>query len=229
MEPALLGHIRALRKDEIEDLKRALGAPVDREYLRYWISQSIEDAVQLAYAITPAQMRNALARIEGDGRKWLNALDKSKAAHFLSARADLANFKAAATRFCDRVASLTREVETAVGRGPPRRPAALELFVERMLGIAKRAGVLPSTPSRRLERKTAQPPAFFGFLVMALRIARQVIKTSPLPEGVKRAALSKLPNQTRETLIEIVVRKRGRIADYVESNSKQGLVVRPVD
>lgn len=221
--------IRSLRDDEIKALELALGAPVDRKYLRYWISQSIEDAVQLAYATTPGQMRDALVRIERDGRKWLKVLDKTKAAPFLSARADLAELKAATTRFCNRVTSLTREVEGSVGRGPPRKSMALELFVEHMLGIAKRAGVYPSTPSRRSERRTAQVPAFFGFLVMALRTARQVIKTSELPEDIKTAALSKLRQQSRDALIEVVVRKRGRIGDYTESESEQGLVVRKAD
>jgi len=40
--------IRALTETEIESLEQALGKPVDRKYLDYWISQSIADAVTLA-------------------------------------------------------------------------------------------------------------------------------------------------------------------------------------
>lgn len=213
--------VRPLTEKEIESLEQALGRPVDRKYLVYWISQSIRDAIRSASLGTPRQLRDRLLEIEREGREWLRCIDESRAESFLTGRANLPEFRTAAAAFCDRVASLAREVDTLVRPGRARTPAALEAFVERMVGIAKRAKVRPSTPSRRLDRQKS-PPAFFRFLLTALRTARRVIKTSPLADDLKTEALSRLQYETRDTLIKLVVKVRGRIGNYREGS--RGLV-----
>jgi hypothetical protein len=86
-----------------------------------------------------------------------------------------------------------------------------------MIGIAKRAGVLPSTPSRSEKRQRVKSPPFFQFVTTALRLARQVIRTSPLPSDQQAAALSKLQIQSPDALNKLVVKLRGRIGSYRET------------
>jgi len=144
-------------------------------------------------------------------------MENSKAAPLLAARASLPKFRADAVAFCDRVASLGGEVGALVRSGRSPTLAPLAVFIDRLIGIAKRAKVLPSTPSRRSNRQTDSPPAFYSFVITALRVARQVIKTSQLPDDQITAALSKLQYQDRDALIEIVVQARGRIGNYRET------------
>jgi ribosomal protein S13 len=210
-------HIRPLTEAEIESLEQALGKPVARKDLVYWVSKSIEDMVRLASKPTPRRLRDSLLQFEREGREWLTDIAESESASFLAARANLPEFTAAASAFCDQVASLAREVHCLVRPGRSCTPAALEAFVDRMLGIAKRAHVLPSTPSRAENRQRVYPPAFFGFVTTALRVARQVIKRSPLPEEQKAAALSQTQIRSREALIKLVVKVRGRIGGYRET------------
>ena len=208
--------IRPLTDTEIDSLAELLGSHVDREYLVHWISQSVADTVRSAWLGTPRQIRNSLLEIERDGREWLKRIDKSRVRSFLTLRVDLPAFRATAVAFCDCVNSLAQEIDTVVRPGRARTPPALEAFVEHMIGIAKKAKVLPSTPSRRPDKKGDSPP-FFRFLVSALRISRQVIKTSKLPADLKEEALSKLQYATRDALIKVVVKVRGRIGNYRET------------
>lgn len=208
--------IRPLTDKEIDDLERALGKPVDRNYLVHWISQSIADAVTLAGRPTPRQMRDMLLQVERDGRELLSDIEESNVASFLAAHTDLPKFRAAAAEFCDHVGRLAGDLDTFV-RGRPRTPAALEAFVDRMIGIAKRAAVLPSTPSRSEKRQRLKSPPFFEFVTTALRLARKVIRTSPLPADQQAAALAKLQIQSTDALNKLVVELRGRIGNYRET------------
>jgi hypothetical protein len=210
-------HICPLTEVEIESLAQALGKPVDRKYLVHWVSETIKDIVRLARQPSPRQLRDSLLQIEREGREWLADIAESDSASFLAARTNLPEFTAAAFTFCAHVASLAREVDRLVQPGRSRTPAALEAFVDRMLGIAKRAHVLPSTPSRAENRQRSYPPAFFRFLTTALRVARQVIKRSSLPDDEKAAALLQTQIRSREALIKLVVKVRGRIGDYRET------------
>jgi hypothetical protein len=222
----MCSRIRPLTSAELETLEKALGAPVDRDHLAHWLSLSIQDTVRSARYPSPRELRDALLTIERHGRQLLASMDAPNLAIFLGERTDLAKFRTAAAQFCDQIVALAREVDAVVGPGRSRTPAALEGFVDRMIGIAKTSKVLPSTPSRRENRRTAVAPAFFGFLLTALRIARQVIKTSPLPEDVKAAAASKLQHQSREALIETINKVRGNIGNYRETS--HGLIERTV-
>ena len=87
-----------------------------------------------------------------------------------------------------------------------------------MIGIAKKAKVLPSTPGRAVRSQTAprSPPAFFNFTIKALAIAKEVIKSSPLPDDRKKAALSILRIQSNEALSKLLEQLRGQISNYRE-------------
>ena len=214
--PARSCELRPLTDTEIDSLAKPLGNKIDRKYLVEWISQSIADTVRSARLGTPRQIRDSLLEVERDGREWLKRIDESRVRSFLTLRANLPEFRATAVAFCDCVNSLAQEINTVVRPGRPRTPPALEAFVEHMIGFAKKAMVLPSTPSRRPDKKGDSPP-FFRFLVSALRISRKVIKTSKLPADLKEEALSELQYATRDALIKVVVKARGRIGNYRET------------
>jgi hypothetical protein len=217
--------LRPLTEAEIIELEKALGAPVDRQYLVHWVSRSISDAVTLARLPSPRQMRAMLSRIERDGRAWLQRIEDGEAASLLATRADVPKLRVDVMEFCDCVAALSREIDALV-RGHPRAPVALELFIDRMIGVAKRAKVLPSTPSRALpkrrkvmaagttRRKKAAPPQFFRFVKVARRLACTVIRTSSLPEAQRAAALSTLQVHSDDALNKLIVKCRGRIDNY---------------
>jgi hypothetical protein len=76
----------------------------------------------------------------------------------------------------------TSILQQAIKRG-------LRAFLDRMIGVAKKAKVLPSTPMRAIPTKKPPPP-FFQFVLEALAISRDVIRSSPLPPHQKAAALS---------------------------------------
>jgi hypothetical protein len=219
--------IRPLTQTEIGRLEKALGAPTDRTYLVYWVSQSIADAVTLASQPTQREVRDGLLKIEHEGRAWLDHIEKSNAAPFLALRTNLPELRSGVAAFCDQAAALAQGVDALV-RGHPRVPIGLELFIDRMIGIAKHSKVLPSTPSRAARkqpnakvraagmqnRKTAARPAFFDFVVVALRLARTVIKTSPLPKAKRTAALSQLLFRSEDAINKLIVKLRGRISNY---------------
>lgn len=209
--------IRALTETEIEELQRALGRRVESDYLAHWVSEAINDTVRSIRFPTSRQLRDGLRDIEHRGRQLLSRIDDPKVVWFLRERTALAKFRTAAAQFCEDTAALVRDLDVQVKPGRSRTPAVLEAFVDRMIGIAKRAKVPPSTPSRRMGRKTAATPAFFNFLRIALRIGRQVIETSKLPDDVKKAAVAKLQFQTRDALVKVVVKARGKIGKYRET------------
>jgi hypothetical protein len=205
---------RPLTKAEIQDLRRALGSRVDPDYLAYWVSEAIEDAVRSVSYLSPRELRDSLRDIEHCGRRLLRSIDEPKVARFLRVRIDLASFRTAAVQFCDDTAALIREVNAVVGPGRSPTSAVLAAFIDRMIGIAKRAKVLPKVPSRRANRKTVTTPPFFKFLQKALRIGQRVIQTSKLSDKVREEAVARLQYQTRDALIGAVIRKRGKIRNY---------------
>jgi hypothetical protein len=121
-----------------------------------------------------------------------------------------------ARTLCALAASVARELEHAVRPGPPRTNRALEALLERLIGIAKRAKVLPSTPNQALLGPGESPagPPFFDFVSAALDIAMDVIRSSPLPKDQVNAALRALSKVTDQSLVKVLERLRGRIGDY---------------
>ena len=212
--------IRSLTEREIERLEVALGKPVDRGHLVLWISSSISSAT-LPTQPTARERRDGLVRLARQGRRWLQQIDVCPSASQLGQSAKIDELRAAVARFCDRVDSVAEEVGRSIKPGHPRTPLALEAFLHNMIGIAKKAKVLPSTPTRYLATKRL-PPAFFNFVLEALAIARDVIASSPLPDHQQRPALSNLHVHSNDALIKFVEGLRGRIGDYHESS--HGLV-----
>ena len=208
--------IRPLTEHEIERLEKAIGRSLDRDHLVYWVSEAIRDVVRLSDMPSPRKYRDALLQIADDGRRWLRRVDKFPGAKFLPKQIELAKVTSVVAGFCDSAGSFAEQLGTSIKRGHPRTPFALEAFLNHMIGIAKRANVLPSIPGRAVRSKTAPrlPPAFFRFVLEALAIARDVIKNSPLPESKKRAAAFILRIQSDDALSKVMVGLRGQIGTY---------------
>jgi len=158
-----------------------------------------------------------------DGREWIQDINHCPCASLIGQKADLDELTAEVAQVCDRAELVAKEFRAAIKPGRHRAQFALEAFLDRMIGIAKSAKVLPSTPGRAPRSQTAprQPPAFFNFVKAALAIARDVIRSSPLSHG-KEEALSILRPQSDEALGKLLERLRGRTGNYRES--ERGLV-----
>jgi len=222
--PKPITNIRSLEDVEIEELERALGKSVDRDYLVLWISRAIDDVVKLSTQPTPRKARDELSKIAGEGRAWLQRINKFSAAFLLRQHTDLDGLTSTLAQFCDSVDTVIERLEPLVKAGHPRIPFALGGFLNNMIGIAKKAKVPPSTPGRAPRKPTARAgrTAFLDFVQTALAVSRDVIESSPLADKQKRAALSSLRVQSKESLIKILETLRGRIGDY--RDSARGLV-----
>jgi hypothetical protein len=216
--------IRPLTEHEIGRLEKAIGRSVDRDHLVYWVSEAIRDVVRLSDLPSAREYRDALLQITREGRRWLRQIEEFSGATFLPARIELNDVTGTVAGFCDSADLLAEQLGTSIKRGHPRTPFGLAAFLDCMIGIAKRAKVLPSAPSRELRSQTAprHPPAFFEFVLVALAIARDVIKTSPLPEPKKKAAALILRVQSENALVKVIEGLRGQIGSYGEGT--HGLV-----
>jgi hypothetical protein len=154
MAPANTNEIRALTEDEIARLENALGQPIERSYLSRWVSQAIQAFLLLMTLPPPRGRRDDLKAMAEQGRKWIETIEQSRSTPLLPAvlpaELDLEHLINSARTFCDLVESLARQLDQAVGPGHPRTNLALEAFLNCLIGIAKRAKVRPSTPSRAL-------------------------------------------------------------------------------
>jgi hypothetical protein len=210
--------IRELHDDEIQRLLEALGKPIEDAYLRHWISEGIRSFLMFStQQMRPSQHRDELEEIANRGRQWIRCLEQSRSTQLLPADFRAARLMCSMRLFCERVELRMSEVAKSVERGRPRN-LALDSFVDRLIGIAKKAKVLPSAPSREFSRGN---PPFFKFVDEAIDLAGNVIKSSGLDEDALDAAVSLL-KISDDALIETVVRLRGRIGDYREST--HGLV-----
>jgi hypothetical protein len=126
-------------------------------------------------------------------------------------------------QFCERAELMAARFSQSIKPGQTRTPRALTAFLDNMIGIAKRAKVLPSTPQRYMETRRA-PPSFFVFVEQALATAEDVIQSSSIPDRQKEPALASLQYSSRDALIKILEELRGRIGNYHES--PHGLIER---
>ena len=211
--------IRPLTEDEIARLERALGSPIDQNYLAYWMSQAIRAFIVLLRVPPPRERRDELKEIAEQGRKWIETVEQSRSARLLPALVDVEHLISSARTFCETAASLAWALDQSVGPGHPRTNVALEALLNPLIGIAKRAKVLPSTPSRDLLDLVDAPPGppFFRFVTAALDIAMAVIRSSPLPREQMDPALAALSNVTDQALAKTLERLRGRVGQYRES------------
>jgi hypothetical protein len=205
--------IRPLSEAELQRLESALGKPVERQYLAYWISEATRDVARLSILPTPQQLNIDLRRMARDGRRWLREAAEYSAIFSPAQRGALDRLVEAGTPFFDGIDALAAQAAASTKAGRPRTHFALQAFLDRMIGIAKKAKVLPSTPMRAILTKKPPPP-FFQFVLEALAISRDVIRSSPLPPHQKAAALSILQIKSNEALIKILEEMRGRVGDY---------------
>lgn len=154
MEPTNAPEIRPLTETEIAQLEEALGKPVERSYLVYWVSQAVRDVVRFSTAPTPREYRDELEEIAQQGRHWIETVEGSRSTSLLPVP-DVEALIGSVTTFCEAIESLVTRLDSSIQPGHPRTPFALEVFLDRLIGIAKRAGVLPSTRSRALRSETA--------------------------------------------------------------------------
>jgi hypothetical protein len=205
--------IRPLSEAELQKLEGALGSPVERQYLAYWVSQATRDVARLSVLPTPQQLNIDLRRMARDGRRWLRETSEYSAIFSPAQRAALERLVEAGTPFFDGIDALVALAAASTKAGRPRTHFALQAFLDRIIGIAKKAKVLPSTPMRAIPTKKPPPP-FFQFVLEALAVARDVIRSSPLPPHQRAAALSILQIKSKEALIKILEELRGRVGDY---------------
>jgi hypothetical protein len=218
MAPSTTNEIRPLTDDEIARLEKALGRPIERPYLVQWVSRAIQAFIVLMTLPTPRERRDDLKEIAKQGREWIETVDQSRSARLLPAPLDVEQLMNSARTFCHIVESLAEQLDQAVGPGHPRTTVAVDAFLDRLIGIAKRAKVLPSTPSRALLGPIEPPPGppFFVFVHEAVEIAMEVIRSSKLPRDQMDAALAALSEVTDQSLVKALERLRGRIGDYRE-------------
>ena len=210
-DPEAKIEIRPLAEDELQRLERALGKSVDRQYLAYWVSEAIRDVVKLSMLPTAHQLRTDLTRMARDGRQWLRHVDEYYDTFSPRQRAELDQLRTAADAFLESVDFMAAQAAASIKAGRPRTHFGLLAFLDRMVGIAKRTKVLPSTPMRAIPTKKS-PPAFFQFVDEALAISRDVIGSLPLSPGQEFAALSILDTGSNEALIKILEELRGRVS-----------------
>jgi hypothetical protein len=224
MAPANTNEIRALTEDEIAQLEEALGQPIERSYLSRWVSQAIQAFLLLMTLPPPGERRDDLKAMAEQGRKWIETIEQSRSTPLLPAvlpaELDVEHLISSARTFCDLVESLARQLDQAVGPGHPRTNLALNAFLDRLIGIAKRAKVRPSTPSRAFlgPIDPGSVPPFYEFVTVALDIAMEVIRSSPLPHDQMDAALAMLASVTDQSLVKALEGLRGRIGNYREGS-----------
>ena len=168
---------------------------------------------------SPRERRDDLKEIAEQGQRWIAILERSRITRLLPVPLDVEQLVSSARTVCEVAGSLACQLDQAVGPGHPRTNVALDAFLERLIGIAKRAKVRPSTPGRALLSPSDSPPGppFFRFATAALDIAMEVIRSSPLPQDEMDAALAALSNVSDHSLVKALERLRGRVGDYRES------------
>jgi hypothetical protein len=206
--------MRDLTDEDAEALEQALGKPIDRKFLVQRVSQITREIVRLAIQPKPQDYRPELRRIAQQGRVWIRNVEECPAQSMLRA-SNFEQMKAEVARFCDQVDAIRRQ-HVSAKTGPPRRRQLLQLFIGEMIGIAKRAKVLPSTPSRAISPKRPRPP-FFVFVETALTTAQKIVLSSSLTEGQREAALSVFIVEGYEALVKQIELVRGRIGEYRDS------------
>ena len=214
---------RQLTEEEISRLERALGKPIERDYLVRWISTAIRDLVKLSTPIvSPREYRDELREIVQQGRRWIATVKQSRSTPLLPNVLDVDHLISSLAMFSDAVETLAKQSEKSVGPGRPQTNLALDAFLDRLIGIAKRAKVRPSTPSRAMVGLNPGPgPPFYEFVTEALVIAADVINSSRLSQTKIDAALAIL-TLSDQALIKVIERVRGKTSDYREGSA--GLV-----
>src|SRR5262249_28124909 len=179
MAPSTTNEIRPLTDDEIARLEKALRQPIERPYLVQWVSRAIQAFVVIVTLPTLRERRDDLKEIAEQVRKWMATVEQCRSARLLPPVVDVRQLMISLRPFCRFAESMAQQLDQAVGPGHPRTNVALDAFLDPLIGIAKRAKVLPSIPSRALLDPIELPPGppFFMFVREALDIAMEVIRS----------------------------------------------------
>lgn len=230
--PRPVAGLRTLTREELDRLEGALEKRLHRKHLAHWVSTSISNAVKLSSLPSPGQARDRLKKLAREGRVWVDQVEaepikslleqkilqqhKGWPDALLEHKKKIEELKAKIAEVCAHADSTSVAVGRLNKRGGQRStPPALLAFLDNMIAIAKHNKIRPSTPQRDMHSK--KPPAFFLFVEKALATAKDVIESSPIPNQQKRRAPQSLRYASRDALIRILERKRGRIGDYHDS------------
>ena len=96
--------IRSLTELEIAHLETALGKPVNRDDLVFWVTEATRDIVRLIDMPTARQSRDALRKLSHEGREWLDHIRDCPGARLLGS-AQLEEVDALVRSFCDNLES----------------------------------------------------------------------------------------------------------------------------
>ena len=111
--------IHPLSKAELQRLESALGKPIERQVLAYWVSQATRDIARLSILPTPQQLNTDLRRMARDGRRWLREASESTAIFSPAQRAALDRLVEAADPFFDNINVLGRTGSSREQGWPP--------------------------------------------------------------------------------------------------------------
>ena len=105
-------NIRRLKQGEIERLKEALSEEADREYLVFWVSQSIANHVKLTTSRPPTarQCRDGLRRLAGQGRRWLQQIDACPGTDLLGPGVHVAEVTTKVVELCQQAEAVAKAV-----------------------------------------------------------------------------------------------------------------------
>ncbi len=219
--------IRPMTDAEVERLEQALGKPMDRQLVRQRLSLTIRQLVHLSLQPKAPDHRPELQRLARNGRVWLREIAENPMQPVFRGNTNFEQLKVEVTEFCDRVdLGIRRRSCCRQEDGPPRRRLLLQFFIGELIGIAKRAGVYPSSPACEILPK--RPPPFYQFVRTTLSIAKDMVQSSSLTERQKAAAQAIFVVDAETALIKQIEIVRSRISDYVPSEAGQGLVERSI-
>ncbi len=213
---------RTLGRRNVEQLGKSLGKD-GRDVLAQRVARIVRDVVHLAVQPTLPDHRAKLQRIARQGRLWLREISEDPVRPLVRANTDFEQLKAGVTRFCDQLDAIRRW--SAAGRRPgaPRQQLLLQVVIGELIGIAKLAGIRPSSPGRAI-LPTKPPPRFYNFVTAVLAIGEEIVLTSSLTGSERQAARSVFTVRSEEALIKQIETVRGRVSDYVPSELGHGLV-----
>ena len=90
-------------------MESALGKPIERQYLVYWVSEAMRDVARLSVMPTPQQLNIDLRRMVRDGRRWFREVTEYSAMFSPAQRRALDRLLVDATPFFDGIDVLAAE------------------------------------------------------------------------------------------------------------------------
>jgi len=215
---------RALGERNVRQLGKALGKD-GREALAQRVAQIIRDIMCVAVQPTPPDPRGQLRRVARQGRRWLRDLAEEPVGALVRTNTNFEQLKGDITRFCDQLDAIREWTGAGKKPGAPRQRLLMQVAIGELIGVAKLAGVPPSSPGRAIWPKKPLP-RFYKFVLAALYVGKEIALSSSLTKRERQAVQSAFDVQNEEALVKQIEIVRGRVGDYVPSQSGHGLVER---